>query len=239
VTRLAAIIGATILLTGCSTEEGLRAQELLQRAEAAQQALTSSTFEGSMSVGLGAERMAMQFSGATNEQGQWFSMRASGLPGAGAFSMQMLVRGGRAWTDFGGRWQSMPVPQGLGSSGTLSADAFQQLARHVKAVRVTEGQFVDGKTVTTIGGEIDTQGMLEAFTKLGSVTGELEGFSFDLSKLGIEFGDIAALLSIDETTGLLSSALVSFSMEAEGQKVDLELRYRLTSANEPVTLPAP
>lgn len=133
----------------------------------------------------------------------------------------------------------MPAPQGLGASGSLSGDAFQQLARHVEDVRVTEGQIVDGKSVTTIGGEIDTQGMLEAFTKLGSVAGDLDGFSLDFSKLGIELGDIEALLTIDETTGLLTTAFITFSMQAEGQEVSPELRYRLTSANEPVQLPTP
>jgi hypothetical protein len=141
--------------------------------------------------------------------------------------------------DLGGKWQSTPVPEGMASSGGIDAQAFQQLAQHVKDVRVTEGQFVDGKSVTTIGGEIDTQAMLEAFTKLGSMAGEVEGLSLDFSKLGIEFGDIESLLTIDEASGLLTAAFVAFTMEAEGQQVELELRYRLTSANEPVRLPQP
>ena len=242
IVRIVATLAAALALTGCSTEEGLRAQELLRNAELAQQRLDSSTFEGSMSIGLAVHKMAMQFNGATSKDGQYFSMRASGMPGAPAFSMQMLVRGDRAWTDLGGRWTPMPVPQGMQSNAGVSAEAFQQLARHVKDVRVTEGQIVDGKSLTTIGGEIDTQGMLEAFTKLGSVAGEVEGLSLeglDLTKLGIEVGDIEALLTIDETTGLLTTAFIAFAMEAEGQEVEFELRYRLTSVNEPVALPQP
>ena len=107
---------------------------------------------------------------------------------------------------------------------------------------MTEHQLVEGKQVTTIAGEIDTQGMLQAFTKLGSVAGEVEGLSldgFDLSKLGVKFDDIEAVLTIDEATGLLSTALISFGMSAQGEDVSLELRYRLTSANEPVRLPSP
>jgi hypothetical protein len=240
--RFLALATLALVLTGCSTEEGLRAQALLQQAEAAQQALQSSTFEGSMAVGMGAQKMSMQFHGATSKEGEWIAMRASGIPGAGTFSMQVLMKGGRAWMDMGGSWQSFPAgAQGLGAggSGTMSAAAFQQLARYVKDVRVTEHQLVDGKLVTTIGGEIDTQGMLEAFMKLGSMTGELEGFSLDFSKLGVELGDIEAVLTVDEATHLLSTAFVAFTMSAQGQEVDLELRYRLTSANEPVTLPSP
>ena len=40
----------------------------------------------------------------------------------------------------------------------MSAAAFQQLARYVKDVRVTEHQQIEGKSVTTIAGEIDTPG---------------------------------------------------------------------------------
>jgi hypothetical protein len=237
--RLVTILGAALLLTGCSTEEGRRAQELLQQAEAAQQALQSSTFEGGLSFAFGGEEVSMQFRGATSKAGEWFSMRASGIPGGGDFALQLLVRGGRAWTNLGGGWETMPVPSGLGSGGTMSAAAFQQLARHVKDVRVTEHQLIGGKPVTTIGGEIDTAGMLEAALQLGAVAGELEGFSLDFSKLGIELGDIEAVLTIDERTHLLDTAFVTFSIAAKGEQIDLKLQYRLTSANEPVRLPTP
>jgi len=230
------MVGAVLLLAGCSTEEGLRAQGLLQRAEAAQAQLTSSTFDGGMSFSFQGQTVAMQFRGATSKDGEWFSLRASGMPGVGDMSMQMLLRGGRAWTNFGGGWQSSPAPAGVGSSNTLNAAAFQQLAAYVKDVRVQEHQIVAGKLVTTIGGEIDTQSMLEAFTKLGPLAG---ADGLDLSKLGVDFGDIRALLAIDERTQLLSTALIDFDIEAQGEKVELELRYRLTSVDEPVALPSP
>ncbi|HUP33283.1 MAG TPA: hypothetical protein VM184_09650 [Gaiellaceae bacterium] len=239
IARLVTTLCAALLLTGCSTEDGLRAQELLRQAEAAQQALESSTFEGSMTFGLGGDQISMQFNGATSKDGEWFAMRASGIPDAGSFSMEMLVRGGKAWANTDGRWHSMPVPSGVGSGGTISAAAFQQLARYVKDVRVNEHQLVGGEPVTTIGGEIDTEGMIEAFMELGSVAGGVEGLSLDFSKLGIDFGDIEAVLTIDERTHLLDSAFVTISIAAEGQQVDLELRYRLTGANVPVQLPSP
>jgi hypothetical protein len=122
------------------------------------------------------------------------------------------------------------------SNGTLSAAAFQQLARYVKDVRVKEHQVIQGKNVTTIAGEIDTAGMIESFAKLGPLA---EGASFDLSKLGVDIGDIHAVLTIDERTHLLDSALVSFALKAEGKSVKLDLRYRLSGANKPVTLPSP
>lgn len=239
IARLVTILGAALLLTGCSTEEGLRAQALLQQAEVAQQALESSTFEGEVSVTFGGQEMSMRFNGATSKDGEWVSLRSTGIPGGGDFSMQLLMRGGRTWTNLDGSWQSSTAPTELGPSGTMSAAAFQQLARYVKDVRVTEHQLVAGKLVTIIAGEIDTKGMIQAFTKLGTAAGDIEGLSLDFSKLGIDFGDIEAVLTIDERTQLLDSALVKFAIDADRERVEFELRYRLTSVNEPVQLPSP
>ncbi len=236
IVRLVTVLAAVALLAGCSSEEGLRAQELLQQSEAAQAKLSSSTFDGSLGVAAEGMNMRMNFNGATSKDGEWFSMRASGVPNGGDMEMQVLVRGGKAWLNADGRWHSAPVPSGATSNGTLSAAAFQQLARYVKDVRVKEHQVIQGKNVTTIAGEIDTEGMVESFAKLGSLA---EGASLDLSKLGLDIGDIHAVLTIDERTHLLDSALVSFELKAEGKSVKLDLRYRLASANKPVTLPSP
>ena len=236
IARLLTALAAALLLAGCSTEEGMRAQALLQQAETAQANLRSSTFDGSVVVSAEGMRFRMLFNGATSTQGEWFSMRASGVPDGGDIAMEVLVRGGRAWLKDGGRWQAMPAPTVTGTSGTLSAAAFQQLARYVKDVRVSEHQLIQGQLVTTIAGEIDTAGMIESFAKLGSFA---EGTSFDLSKLGVDVGDIRAVLTIDERTQLLDTVFITFAMSAEGKRVAIDLRYRLASANEPVELPQP
>ena len=235
VVRLVTALAAVALLAGCSTEEGMRAQGLLQQAEAAQAQLGSATFDGSVAVSADGESFRLLFEGATSQEGEWLSMRTQGAP-AGDMRMQVVVRGGRAWLNMDGRWQATPVPRAADSGGTLSAAAFQQLARHVEDVRVTEHQLIGGKPVTTIAGEIDTEGMLESLLDLGSFA---EGFSLDFSELGIDIGDIHAVLTIDERTQLLDSALVMFAMSAEGKSIELELRYRLASVNEPVSLPSP
>jgi hypothetical protein len=235
VVRLVTALAAVALLAGCSTEEGMRAQELLQRAEAAQAQLGSATFDGSVGVSADGESFRMLFEGATSKEGEWLSMRTQGAPD-GDVRMQVVVRGGRAWLNLDGRWQATPVPRAADSGGTLSAAAFRQLARHVEDVRVTEHQLVRGKPVTTIAGEIDTEGMLEALLDLGSFA---EGFSLDFSELGIDIGDIHAVLTIDEQTQLLDSALVTLALAAEGESIEVELRYRLSSVNERVSLPSP
>ena len=233
-----ALLGTALVLAGCSTEDGLRAQELLERAEAAQLALESATFEGGLTFTFGGERGTMQMRGASVKgEGEWFALDAVGIPGAGAMQMQMVVRDGRAWMDMGGGWVSAPAPAApaAGAGGSMSAAAFGQLARHVRGVRVTENQLVGGKPVTTIAGEIDTQGLLQS---LAAGFGDLAK-DLDPAEMGVELGDIAAVLAIDERTHLLDSAYVTFSLQAAGETVKLELRYKLTSVNEPVTLPAP
>jgi hypothetical protein len=242
IVRIVTTLAAGLLLAGCSSEEGLRAQELLQQAETAQAQLRSSTFEGAVAVDVDGEAFKLLFNGKTSGAREWFSMQTVGAPDGADMNMQMLVRDGRAWVNADGRWQSAPLPAvggaGAGSGATLSAAAFQQLARHVQDVRVSEHQLIGGKPVTTIAGEIDTEGMLESLTDLGS-SSLAEGFSLDFSKLGIDIGDIRAVLTVDERTHLLDTATVTLSISAQGKRMQLDLRYRLTSANEPVSLPSP
>ena len=90
----------------------MRAQELLQQAEAAQAQLRSSTFEGSLGVSAEGQTFKVIFTGTTSKDGEWFSLRTSGVPGGGDMAMQVLVRGGRAWMNAGDGWQSMAVPSG-------------------------------------------------------------------------------------------------------------------------------
>jgi hypothetical protein len=242
---LAIVVGSAFLLSGCSTVEGKRAQELLQQAEVAQASLHSAAFEASLGFAVDGKQIEMEMDGAASKEGAAFSVRATGLPGAG-MDMQVVVKGSRAWTNDGSGWESVPVPAQMkqrvnGLSGSMGADAFQELARHVRDVRVAEHQQIGGKLVTTIAGEIDTAGMLEAVTKLGSLSGtagEKPALSFDLDDLGLKIGDIEAVLSIDERTHLLDAALITLGIEAQGKKLEFELRYRLTGANQPVVLPS-
>ena len=240
---LAIAAAAAFLLSGCSTEEGNRAQDLLQQAEQAQAQLHSASFEASVGFLMDGKQVDLELKGAASKQGAWMSMHATGIPEAGGKNFQMVVRGNRAWlSTTNGKWVAMPVPKEMkGKSGSMGADAFQQLARYVRDVRVAEHQQIGGKPVTTISGEIDTTGMIKAMAKLGSLSrsgSKNPGFSFDLDDLGIKFGDIKAVLSIDESTHLLSAALVTLGMEAQGKTLDFEIRYRLTSSNKPITFPS-
>ena len=212
----------------------MRAQELLQQAEAAQAQLRTSTFDGSVSLTAEGMNIRLAFTGATAPAGEWFSLRSSGIPG-GDMTMEVLNRKGRVSANTGSGWKPLPgAATATGGTATMSAEAFQQLARHVRDVRVTEHQPIDGKLKTIVAGEIDTKGMIAAAASLSSIAPK---GSFDLADAGLDLGDISALLTIDETSHLLDTAFVTFSMQAQGKRAKLELRYRLATANEPVQLP--
>ena len=242
VIRLLAIaVAAAFLLSGCSGKEGTRAQELLQQAEQAQSKLDSATFEAKLRFAIDGKQVDVAMTGAASKEGAAFSVRTTGIPEAAGTEFEVVVRGQRAWmSEDSGPWTSIAIPKQLnGMSGSMGAEAFQDLARYIHDVRVTEHQQIAGKPVTTITGKIDTAGMVEALAKLGSLSGTGNGsFSFDLDDLGVKLGDITAVLSIDETAHLLDSAFVTFVIEAQGQKLELQLQYRLTSWNKPVELPA-
>ena len=246
VIRLLAMIAAgAFVLSGCSTLEARHAQELLQDAERAQAQLTSAAFEVDVSFALDGQQVELALQGAASKEGATFAIQSSGIPEASDQDLEVVVRDGRAWTREGDTWESVPVPGQMktqvgGLSGSMGAGAFQSLARHVRDVRVAENQQIGGKIVTTIAGEIDTAELLRAVTELGSASGKGEpALPFDLDDLGLKIGDIKAVLSIDERTHLLDNALVTLSIEAQGKTLEFELRYRLTSANEPVELPSP
>ena len=168
---LATAVCSAFLLSGC-TAEGQQAQELLQQAEVAQAALDSATFEASVGVVMAGRQMTVLVEGAATKDGAAISLHTTGIPGSKSKDFQLVVRDDRAWMkDTGGKWASMPVPTELeGKSRSMGADAFQELARYVKDVRIAEHQQIGGKNVTTIAGEIDTVGMLQAVAKLGSLS---------------------------------------------------------------------
>ncbi len=239
---LAAALAALAVATGCSTVEGQRAQELLLQAQAAESELRTAAFEAGLSFTLSGQRVEVLLEGAGSEKAQYVSMSASGLPGV-AFDAAFVLRGDTAWIRMNGAWRRTSVPTGvdLGQSASLGSAAFQELTKHVKGVRVSEHELVGGKPVTIIAGEIDTVGLLGSLAKLSSLGDAApEGLELpDFGELGAKIGDIHAILTIDEQTHLLSSALVKLEVEAAGEKLQLELRYRLTAANEPVEIPAP
>ena len=69
---LAIVAAAAFLLSGCSSEEGTRAQELLQQAEQAQAKLTSATFEAKLGFAIDRKRVDVAMTGAVSKEGSAF-----------------------------------------------------------------------------------------------------------------------------------------------------------------------
>ena len=231
--RLAALALAVLPLAACSGEQGERAQQLLNRAQVAQARLTSASYEARMTFVMDGRRFSLVMDGGGYFKGpragdHLLTMRTDGVPEVGPVNMQLLVRRGQASMSMNGQRFSLPMsaaakPQ-YDWSGTML-----DLARYVKNVRVLEGRVANGERGSTITGVIDTASMVTTASKLDAVAeaASLENFADKL-------GDIHAAVFLSERTGLIRSAVITMSMEAEGKKADIELTYRLNSTNKAV-----
>lgn len=232
---LVSILPVWLLLAGCSTAEGQQAQALLAEADAAQARLTSSSFEGGVSFALSGQEVSLRFEGAGSGGNGYMAMSSDTLPGV---DTTVIVRGDRIWVKSEGSWQELPATSAQAlATPSLGPAAFAELTKHVKDVRVTEGEVVGGRPVTIVAGELDTAGLLGAMAKLSGLGGEL-GAPVDLDDVRSQLGDVEAVLTVDDGSKLLTSALVKLTIGTGDEAVELRLDYRLTSWNEPVEIPS-
>ena len=235
--RIPALLLAAVALSGCSGEEGERAEQLLSRAEVAQTNLRSAAFEAKIAFVMDGRRFSLLIDGGGYLRGTragdgLFSMGTEGVAGGQNFNLQGMIHRGRVSMSMNGRRFSLPAngaatatPQKVEWSG-----AMLELARYVKDVKVREDRVVNGERGTTISGEIDTSELMKAVAKLDTFTKAANFGDFGRSNLG----DIHAALFVAKRSGLIRSAVVTMSMETEGKKADVEVTYRLTSTNRPI-----
>lgn len=224
---------AAVALSACSGEQGEHAQQLLARAEVAQSRLTSATYEARMTFTMEGRTMSLVMDGGGYLKGrragdQLLTMRTDGVPGAGAMDVQVLVRRGRMSMSVNGRRFSLPVPESAKRQYDWSSTMLD-LTRYVKDVSVREGRVVNGEAGSTVAGIIDTEAMVKAASKL-----DLVAQAASLDKFAGKLGDIHAAVFVARRTGLIRSAVIRMSMEADGKKADIELTYRLRSTNQGV-----
>jgi len=224
---------AAIALTACSGEQGERAQQLLARAEAAQARLTSATYEARMTFKMDGQTMSLVMDGGGYLKGrragdQLLTMRTDGVPALGAVNMQLVVRRGRASMNLNGRRFSMPLPATARRQYDWSSTMLD-LARYVKEVNVREGRVVNGEAGATIAGVLDTESMVKAAASLDVVAQ-----AANLGDMASNLGDMRVAVFVAQRSGLIRSAVLGMSMEAEGKKADIELTYRLKSTNKGV-----
>lgn len=236
--RVAALALAVLPLLACSGEQGERAQQLLTRAQAAQAQLTSATYEARMNVSMDGQRFGLVMDGGAYLKGtragdQILSLRAEGIPGAGSFDMQMLIRRRTASMSMDGQRLSIPLPASTTQQYDWSSTMLD-LARYVKRVKVREGRVVNAERGATISGVIDTEGLLKAVSKLETFTQAAGPAAPDVGELAEHLGDIRAAVFVAQRTGLIRSAVISLGIDADGKKADIEFTYRLSSTNKAV-----
>jgi hypothetical protein len=236
--RLAAPVLAVLVFAGCSGEQGERAQQLLNRAQTAQAGLTSMSYEMRMTFGLDGQRVSLVMDGGAYLRGrrageQLMTMRMEGLPGLGAMNVQMVMRRGWMTMNMNGRRFSTAVPASAKQQYDLSGTMIE-LARYVKEVHVREGRIVNGERGATVSGVIDTEGLLKAASKLQSFSQATGRAAPDMSDLADDVSDTHAALFIASRSGLIRSAVIGVTVKAAGEKVALDVTYRLKNVNRAI-----
>lgn len=236
--RLFALGLAAAALSACGGEQGERAQQLLNRAEAAQARLSSATYEARMNVSFDGQRFSLVMNGGAYLKGrragdQSLTLRADGIPGAGSFDMRMLIRGRQASMSMNGRQYSMPLTASTKKQFDWSS-TLTDLTRYVKQVKVHEGRVVSGVRGDTISGVIDTAGLLKGLAGLDAFKQVAGPVAPEFDELAKHLSDVRVALFVARRSGLIRSAVISLGIEAEGKKAELELTYRLDSVNRTI-----
>lgn len=244
--RLALVSVLALALAGCAGGPDAReAQSLLERAQAEQSKIASAGYELELSAGMLGQKFAFTVDGAAQLKGKhagdlYFRVRASGPAaalGPKGFDMWMAKRGSRVTMFMDGRRQSFDATRAgapnvdlVGSFGSLD------FASCVKSVQLEKGRSLNGEPATRVAGVVDTGCILRAAAKMNGLS-EAAGQPFDLGELAKKIADVRATLFVSDRSHLLIGAVVSTKIEADGQRLDLQLSYRLTNVNRPLRFP--
>jgi hypothetical protein len=247
--RLATLLLATVLLAGCvAGPDGQQAQQLLQEAQAANANVKSATYVATMAFSGEGQKFQLSMEGGALLKGkhagdQFLRMRAEGLPSqlgmnANGELMLMVKRGNRFTMTMGGRTQTLPAPRELSAQtqawGSLAS---LDLVSCVKKVDVEEGRNLNGEPATRIAGTVDTACVVRSLVNLSGLGSAAGAGGIDTSKIGDKLGDVKATLFVSDRTKLLIGGLISLTADAQGQTMEIQFSYRLTSVNEPVRFP--
>lgn len=237
------LVALGLVGAGCFGAEAKQAQELLARAQEAEKNLRSAAFELELNAKFDGQQVGMAMRGGGYMKGPRAGdmfLQADSSGELDKFGFGFVTVGKRAYLNTDGAWKAMPVPTSITmktSSQSIGSAAFLELARYVKKINVSPGGIVDGDPTTTISGTVDTAGLVGAMRKLGDVS-KLAGDSApDLSQLADYLGDTHAVIAISDRTHLVVGAVVDLSIEAQGQRFELQLVYRLRDVNKPVRFP--
>ena len=235
---VAALAVAVALLSACSGADGERAQQLLDRAQAAHARVASAEYELRMTFSTRGARFVLVLDGGAYLKGpragdQRLAMRTEGAPTLGTLDIRMELRGRTMTTTMNGRSTTTTVPVPARRQYDWPG-AMSELARYVDDVAVREDRVVDGERGATVAGTIDTAGVVEAAARLQALTRASGATTPTPETLGDRFGNTRAFLFVSGRTGLIRSAVMGFSMEGDNETVDVDVTYRLKSVDRPI-----
>jgi hypothetical protein len=225
--RYLVLVLAAAVLAGCSPADAEKAQDILQKAQQAQAALTSESFLMKMSFtyeGQSAE-IDVQGAGYVKSGDFWMTMTGS-VPGTTTpLSMAIVRRGGLVRMRLNGRTQELPLAQAKQQLGG-TADQFAQLtelARYVKDGSVSETDF-QGRPADKLVGVLDTQALLAGASGL-------------FAHAGLHLGDLRVVLYVPRDTQLVEAMLADVTASAGGKSVTMHLSLGITGVDQPVAFP--
>jgi len=238
---LVALAVALPLLAGCSGADAVRAEQLLQQAQQAQQQASSETFSAHLNVTVQGQAMQLQLSGGGYLKGARAGDMVMDLklaaPVALPFTTARIAKVGQtAWLELDGRRTALPSVPGQTSTTYSSLISSFDFTRYVKDVKVQGGQTLNGRPVTKIVGILDSASLLNAFSKLGGLTQATGGAS--LPDFVGHVTDTRVVAYLDDRTHMLVAALVDVGFHAGNEDAKLHLDLAITSVNRPVPLPA-
>ena len=85
-----------VALSGCSSVEGQRAQELILQAQTAESRLRTAAFDAGLSFTVAGQKAEVLLEGAGSKKARYVSVRTRGLPGV-ALDAAFVLRGDTAW----------------------------------------------------------------------------------------------------------------------------------------------
>jgi hypothetical protein len=240
-TCLLALAALAPLASGCAGADANRAQALLQQAQAAQRAVRSEgfvirlNFDAAGHSGGFAMQGGAQLKGA-NAGDFYITGQPTGeaMPSASELNFTAVRRGSTITVKTPAGTRTIPVQQASARLGTNAEDPTRllDLARYVKSVSV-DSTSLNGAPADRIVGKIDTSKLLGSLGGLdkNALAQQL------LQRLGLQFGDIDAVLFVARDTHLVRMMFADMDIGAGGKKVHIHLSIALNDVNRPVDFP--
>lgn len=237
---LVVLVVSVPLLAACSGADALKAEQLLQAANAAQSTISSETFSAHLTVDAKGQQMSLVLSGGGYAKGpqagdMYMEMKIS-APSLGAAlpfdSIEIAKVGSSAWMTMGGKRVDLPAATLAGATGSSDPLGAFDITKYVKDVHVDGGQVLDGKSVTKITGVLDTASLVQGLASLGGASA-----AAGLPSLDGHVSDTRVVVYVDDQTHLLTAALADFSVHGGGTTVTMHLDVAVTGVNQPVALP--